>query len=80
MASSSNRGGVRRELPPTIPEFGDDFGYIPDFDELEAAHKEEETIGLVGDEDRNVPTPSSIGTSNTITSMSTLRETLGKGT
>ncbi|KZV13799.1 hypothetical protein F511_45030 [Dorcoceras hygrometricum] len=73
MASSSNRGGVRRELPPTIPEFGDDFGYIPDFDELEAAHKEEEAIGLVGDEDRNVPTPSSIGTNNTMASMSTLR-------
>ncbi|KZV37113.1 hypothetical protein F511_12748 [Dorcoceras hygrometricum] len=41
--------------------FGDDFGYIPDFDELEATHEEEETTGLVGDHDRNVPTPSSTG-------------------
>ncbi|KZV23472.1 hypothetical protein F511_16828 [Dorcoceras hygrometricum] len=73
MTSSSNRGGARRKLPPTILEFGDDFGYIPDFDELEAAHKEEEAIGLVGDDDRNVPTPSSIGTSNTMTSMSMFR-------
>ncbi|KZV20627.1 hypothetical protein F511_22041 [Dorcoceras hygrometricum] len=73
MASSSNHGGARRELPPTIPEFDDDFGYIFDFDELEAAHKDEEAIGVVGDDDRNVPTPSSIGTSNTMASMSTLR-------
>ncbi|KZV21334.1 hypothetical protein F511_19814 [Dorcoceras hygrometricum] len=73
MFSSSNRGGARRELPPTIPEFGDDFGYIPDFDELEAAQKEEEAIGLVGDDDKNVPTPSSNGIRNTMASMSTLR-------
>ncbi|KZV15781.1 BTB/POZ and MATH domain-containing protein 1-like [Dorcoceras hygrometricum] len=61
MAPTSNRCGARRELPPTILEFGDDFGYIPDFDELEDTHEEEEDIGLVGEDDRNVPTPSSPG-------------------
>ncbi|KZV51668.1 3-hydroxy-3-methylglutaryl-coenzyme A reductase 1-like [Dorcoceras hygrometricum] len=60
MASSSNRGGARRELPPTIPEFGDDFGYILDSDELEAAQEENDDIGIVGEDDRNVPTPSSL--------------------
>ncbi|XP_073275469.1 uncharacterized protein [Primulina huaijiensis] len=65
MASSSNRRGGRDEY---APDFGEHFGYIPDFDEVEPGHEDEEAMELPN---KDVGTPSSTRASNTMSTSTT---------